>query len=809
MATSPNGLPQGMTPKPSPEDFEKPVAWLFGRQFIATFKYVLLYTAFKGKLDSRDWMHAEVREQSWKESDANSEKEFWFDYISDTGDGQKAMYSVAYLCLSDLYAGNNPQVGDELKFAPDADRKTRLPRGAFLFVGGDTSYHISDYASIANRFQNPFWWAYNDLPANAKTENDRRLLFGIPANHDYYDALDGFNRQFRRPSTGEDRVPGRRDPLLMLPTFERTQEASYVALQLPFGWWFWGLDSEAGEIDFRQLEFFNDLRSKHDVSKLILATPEPTISFGKLRDANSNQSKTFAALGLERPFLKDGAEQLPSGKCRVDLSGDIHHYARYFGPKSGSGDSSNYTSVMAGGGGAFFHPSQTTVSEVEQKSLYPPADSSRNEIANQLFKFINIWNGGYVQLFGFLMAFSLFFTAYFPKTSREAVNSFPPFVWLGISPGVASVAPANVWAPKPLTHYVWTTLIIVSLGLLAAALIKSIKLFRKQYDPSGSFRRTEVPLSRRLIVWALVAASFVALAVGLQNFRFESFLHPYFHSGIVFAALIWAVIAVVNSVIYSGWLFEESYRTNIQAWHYWPIWALLILAAVELGAAFWFYGRHPASYLISDLVQLMVVFGVFAGFAYFAVVTGGHLYSGFASVGFLLLGIVHAFLQLLIPFLLVRKGHLIWAPLAALVIVVAFQFIGARLAKLKSGLPLAIGWVLFAAALLIIPFVLPSPSSINVPDGFWPTLFLCLYAGAIGAMMSCVLFGSYLGVALGFNGHNNEAGGAARIEGFKQLIRFRLTPEGLTGYVIGIDEVKTRGADLNPRIVDIFRICAR
>jgi hypothetical protein len=74
MATNPSSLP-GIPRKPNRNDFEEPVAWLFGRQFIATFKYVLLYTAFKGKLDSRDWMKNEVIdvEQLWKQSTDQTE----------------------------------------------------------------------------------------------------------------------------------------------------------------------------------------------------------------------------------------------------------------------------------------------------------------------------------------------------------------------------------------------------------------------------------------------------------------------------------------------------------------------------------------------------------------------------------------------------------------------------------------------------------------------------------------------------------------------------------------------------------------
>jgi hypothetical protein len=66
-----------------------------------------------------------------------------------------------------------------------------------------------------------------------------------------------------------------------------------------------------------------------------------------------------------------------------------------------------------------------------------------------------------------------------------------------------------------------------------------------------------------------------------------------------------------------------------------------------------------------------------------------------------------------------------------------------------------------------------------------------------------------LAVALAFDAHNNEAGGAARIEGFKEFIRFRINRDGLTGYVIGVDEPKADGGEgkLHPKVIDVFRIC--
>src|SRR5918997_1869705 len=109
----------------------RPVAWLFGRQLVRSLKYTLIYTAFGEKLDPRDWMNpraytfagggaaasspASASEGAaavscpppWSRraagAAAQDEGDFWFDYLSDTGDGTKAVYSLAYLCMSDLW----------------------------------------------------------------------------------------------------------------------------------------------------------------------------------------------------------------------------------------------------------------------------------------------------------------------------------------------------------------------------------------------------------------------------------------------------------------------------------------------------------------------------------------------------------------------------------------------------------------------------------------------------------------------------------------------------------------------------------
>ncbi|OLE53238.1 MAG: hypothetical protein AUG51_14190 [Acidobacteria bacterium 13_1_20CM_3_53_8] len=857
-------MPEGIPPKPDPKDFEPPVAWLFGRQLIANLKWILLYTAFKGKLDARDWMKANIIpharssneiEEFWRGSHEDSraegnglhesEEEFWFDYIADSGDGQRAVYSIAYLCMSDLAVKKEPQLGEKVEFIlrPDGAKLEAvtmlLPRGAFLFVGGDTSYHIADYANLADRLQNPFCWAARDLfkkNAESVMSSRYRLLLGIPGNHDYYDALDGFNRQFRRPSAGEGMPEGWRQPQLALPTFRRIQEASYLALRLPFDWWFWGMDTEEGEIDYRQEEFFRYIQAEYVPTRLIVATPEPTTVFGKYAGEDESQSKTFAALGLERPFLKN-PEPMGEGKCRLDLSGDVHHYARHWGLPAGADGASNYASVMSGGGGAFFHPSHTTIKELKPEVIYPLPKDSRREVADQLFKIRNIFKGGYVWLAGFIIAFSLFFAASFPQSSRDAIDSFPLFIKLGISSGLSPQSPLpptvkqmprNPWwtnsQPAPTGYWMAMFSIVLSLILLGAALYYSSRLFKKEYDPTWKHKKREVTEGQRIILWTIVFLSFLSLAFGILGFhapQSEEVLTRFGHSLIIFAALAWSVLAVIESVWYSEWLFEEVYYGNLKPWHYWPVWVLNIMSLLGFGSSLWFFGRQESSFLISDIGLVIVLLLVGGGLVFFAYSTGGNLKKGAGKFAFLLLGASHALVQLFVPFLLVRKGNLLLAPLAALILVLIFKYIGRALAKSENGWPLAIAWIVFSALLLVTPFVMDVTTPPNIP-GIIPHIFndglinvgdnhltqflLCFYAGAIGAFMSCVLFGWYLAVALAFNGHNNEAGGAARIEGFKEFIRFRLTPKGLTGYVIGMDEPSTDGEKLQPKIVDIFRI---
>src|SRR3954451_9132512 len=139
----------------TPRRYEKPVPWLFGAQLTGRLKGALLYAAYGKKLDPRDWMTAEMLT-----FDDESKGEFWFDYVSDTGDGTKAMYSIAYMAMTNLWtrlAANDTALPEDCKVSTLKDSANpftfQLPRGEFLFFGGDTAYHAAEYLSLVNRVQ--------------------------------------------------------------------------------------------------------------------------------------------------------------------------------------------------------------------------------------------------------------------------------------------------------------------------------------------------------------------------------------------------------------------------------------------------------------------------------------------------------------------------------------------------------------------------------------------------------------------------------------------------------------------------------
>jgi hypothetical protein len=936
--------------------YKSPVAWLLGQQLMGSIKGTLLYTAYGKKLDPRDWMKTKVFtfDQADKSSPENKE-EFWFDYISDTGDGMKATYSIAYLCLSDLCVKNlspqelaaHPKVETLRKGERKADSDI-LPRGEFLFIGGDTAYHMSDYMTLANRVQRPFSWAYADLIEDGGISDNEpnRPLFGIPGNHDYYDQLDGFRRQFRHPVKEEPEVGNLNDnldeskrPQLFIPGFNRVQEASFVALHLPHDWWLWGLDTEVGQIDERQRKFFRDLCDKDPKDqeailppkKLIIATCSPTTVFGKVADPNDGKAAdAIGQLGLSQPFLPEkdtqgkynlqasGDAKMQEGHCRLDISGDVHLYARYWGPKPTNGkpprhnskadppSAESYASVVSGIGGAFHHPSGTYVDEVQEQVLYPSVKESTDEIARRIFKFWSIWRGGYVQLAGFVIAFIIYFAATVPQSSRQVINNLPSLRFLKLTidepvrPTTISLTDQSINplttveeslkndATKPVVpfwsqvrayfirdreaskHYletasipmtstapckpdelpyffwpcrvewnwdytigIWLTL-LSSIPLFIATFSKKLynvksnttaqgadvkpsrvekRAGKSQIKPASVDPEIYAEPDRKL--WALTFVSSLMVFYGFAAAEpYRAHITPFGSSLMVMLSIIWAGAAISLSFRYSEFLFKKSHRDYIHSID----WALpLVLSALSVVCVvfgLWSFGRNNLPALVaSDMIFVLILVGTFVGLILLPMVAGGELLQPRHPVvkwpGIFLIGLWHAILQIFVPFLLIRKGtYLTWGLALALVFIAMKA--GEFFLKRNRRAALALTWLAYGALMLALPY-LYSSSAMTAPLSAenwqgWQELVPALFAGLVGAVMSCVWFGWYLGICLAFNGHNNEVGGAGRIENFKQFIRFRLTNNDITGYVIAIRDPQEKGKDLKPEIIDIFRL---
>ena len=952
-----------------------PVAWLLGRQLIASLKWILLYTAFGSKLDARDWMEAKVfpadnnnaAAEAWKQmrlkrergsstlngQDYWDEKQgFWFDYLSDTGDGTLATYSLAYLCLSDLwlraaYETGMPRDEDacvQLNKFHDDLHQARLPRGEFLVIGGDTSYHLSDYATLHLRFQKPFKWAYEDLSrdlggqlesAESRADgSNRRPLFGIPGNHDYYDMLDGFRRQFRTPVSArpEDKEYGPEDltgPQLMLDGFKRIQDTSYLALRLPFNWMLWGLDTEVGTIDERQRDFFKSTNGGVTPEKLIVATSAPTTVFGKRADREDEKcSKAFFQLKLARPFVDDpeaGEPELQPNQIRLDIAGDVHQYARYWGPKTSdinpratskktAPTAKNYASVVSGLGGAFHHPSTTYVDEIKEQALYPREGRSRARVAKEIFNPVKVFRGGGVGVMGAALALILAFTALANDSARPAIHNFVPFVKLGLTeaertqsttvetlqtqtqatstPSITngqptSVVPFGLWRRLGVTQETWEPQIdpssstrcgnnkliylwgdcsvglpkdyvigMVMLLLTGVVIILTFFLTEriyalgdKQQDvkkgaavPHTKEEKNSVSIATnqlnkvQWILWLTLSTNVLLGIVGvLTIIPYRPFITPFGSSLWVFLTIVWAATSIIFSLRYSDWLFVQTSKITVTSKDWLITWALTLAVVASLAVGLWLFGKNnlPA-FLVADIIFVTVVLASLIGLIYVAVTMGGQHQKGLGKAGMVLVGFWHWLLQLGVALLLLKKGTWLTV-LLAIPIFFLFMVIGRKFLSVNYKWRLTTAWVAYGVVMLGLPrFVFwwlskwpaqwgtlrnamvwpyvfgPNSTFANYEwwksfEGFWqlvPLALACLF----GMVFSCIWVGWYFAVCLRFNGHNNETGGAARIENFKQFIRFRLRENDLTGYVIAVDDPKGNGKDLKAKLVDVFML---
>ncbi len=298
-----------------------------------------------------------------------SDKEFWFDFVADIGDGWQSTNAVAKAICSesvDLESGEFPQAS--------------LPRGQVLIMGGDEVYPTPSRQAYRERTIAPWNDAAKEVGGSEPFET---ILYALPGNHDWYDGLHAFNEIFSRGDRSSSVSVG--DTFDCLKT---VQTHSYFALKLNHGWWLCGIDIGLNErIDRVQNDFFFKVAKKiTQGDKVILCAPTPCW----VRQARGETDATDLLNSMIGLLTANG------GKLRLLLTGDVHHYARY-----GSGDDP-VTLITAGGGGAFLHPTHKLPDTVkikpdgdneqviDRKGCYPSKQiSARMSWLNLLFPLKN------------------------------------------------------------------------------------------------------------------------------------------------------------------------------------------------------------------------------------------------------------------------------------------------------------------------------------------------------------------------------------------------------------------------------------
>jgi hypothetical protein len=316
--------------------------WFNPNVLIGSALRVGLTEVFGSFLDKRE-LQANIPAQA--DLDYTGRRDVWIDYVADTGDGFDATYSVASLLARRSLAVEPGEHGGEGggDGGDGGSGPLHLPRGDVLVLGGDEVYPTATAANYENRLVGPFRAA---LPW---TVDDHPQLFALPGNHDWFDGLTGFLRLF-----GQQRWVG---------GWQTKQRRSYFALKLPYRWWLWGMDIQAGQyVDDPQLRFFQSVIERHarPGDRLVLATCTPTwITQRTSTMANRNLAY------VERTLLQRYGIELVA-----NLAGDLHHYSRYSrqtDPATATGPPVVGTphKITSGGGGAFLHPTHDLPREIE------------------------------------------------------------------------------------------------------------------------------------------------------------------------------------------------------------------------------------------------------------------------------------------------------------------------------------------------------------------------------------------------------------------------------------------------------------
>lgn len=299
------------------------VRWFDPLQMIDTAKRVVFSERFAAYADQRE-VQALVPAVG---ADYSGRKELWFDHVADLGDGWDPTYTIARLLAADT-----------LTFQRD-DGEVLTQRGQVLVMGGDQVYPVPTEAGYENRFLGPYRSA---LPCPSEDGPD---LFAIPGSYDWYDGLLNFRKVFCR----QHWIGG----------WRTRQRRSYFALQLPHGWWLWGVDLQFGDaLDEAQWAYFAAVaEDMQPGGRVVLCMP---------KEADHVPGRAEAASRLTVDHLERTVIEEAGGRVVVYLTSSLHYYSRY------EGEGGQRHHVRSGGGGAFLHPTHHLPEAIELPGAHGP-----------------------------------------------------------------------------------------------------------------------------------------------------------------------------------------------------------------------------------------------------------------------------------------------------------------------------------------------------------------------------------------------------------------------------------------------------
>jgi hypothetical protein len=281
----------------------------------------------------------------------HQDHDFWWDFMSDSGDSGNATYTVARAMQAPsltVDADISLSPVDKCSEGKCAVNKQLFPCGKVLVLGGDLAYPGASAAEYQYRFIDMWEAARPDI-------YDAQLtVMAIPQNHDWFDNISAFNRHF---------IGTHKNSFLCA---NAPQKRSYFATRMPKDWWLFGFDfALVGDIDRSQFETFLDVinTAMNPGDNAILLYPEPYWTRPLGDNARLGYPKRYQR--LEAALMKKGV------RVRMRLAGDLHHYVRETAPKSDTLDYDDML-VTCGSGGAFLHPTHSkSINQCKVMNLDP------------------------------------------------------------------------------------------------------------------------------------------------------------------------------------------------------------------------------------------------------------------------------------------------------------------------------------------------------------------------------------------------------------------------------------------------------